>query len=103
ASPHVVSGTPLPRRAGASRDGLRQRRCPRAIPRDRPLEAVVELELRVEADVLARLLDVRDAQLDVDVVERREDDLARAASEPLDALGEVEDRDGAARVADVVA
>ena len=84
-------------------DYWRQRRLARAIPRDRPLEAVVELDLRVEADVLARLLDVRDAQLDVDVLERREDDLAGAAGEPLDALREVEDRHRAARVADVVA
>src|SRR5581483_9677721 len=91
------------RRRPGSRGGLRQSRLARAVPRDRPLEAVVELDRRLEADVLARLLDVRDAQLDVDVLERREDDVAGAAGEPLDALREVEDRHGGARVADVVA
>ena len=54
-----------------------------------------------QPSTLARLLDVRDAQLDVDVAERREDDLARAAGEALDPLGEVVDRDRRARVADV--
>ena len=78
--------------SGDARRTMRQCRFAGAIPRDRPLEAVVELDLRVEADVLARLLDVRDAQLDVDVLERREHDLARAAGEALDALREVEDR-----------
>ena len=48
-----------------------------AIPRDRPREALVEIDLRLEAEHLARLLDVRDPQLDVGVVERLEDDLAR--------------------------
>ena len=72
-----------------------------AVPRDRPLEAVVELDLRLEAEHLARLLDVRDPQLDVGVVERLEDDLDLGAGEPLDPLGEVVDRDRRARVADV--
>ena len=49
------------------------------VPRDRPGEPLVELDLRLEAEQLARLVDVRDAQLDVGVVERLEDDLARAA------------------------
>ena len=43
------------------------------------------------------------AQLDVGVVERLEDELARAAREPLDALGEVVDRHRRARVSDVEA
>ena len=46
------------------------------VPSDRPREAVVELDLRLAAEQLARLLDVGDAQLDVGVVERHEDDLA---------------------------
>ena len=69
------------------------RSCFSPVPRDRPLEAVVELDLRLPAEQLARLLDVRDPQLDVDVVERREDDLAGAAAEALDPLREVVDRD----------
>src|SRR5581483_4366586 len=47
-----------------------------AIPRDRPGEPLVELDLRLPPEQLARLLDVRDAQLDVRVVERLEDELA---------------------------
>src|SRR5206468_9494735 len=50
---------------------------------------------------LARLLHVRDAQLDVRVAERCEDDLSRAAGQPLYAQREVVDRDRRARVADV--
>src|SRR5205823_7350886 len=72
-------------------------------PRDRPLQAVVELYARLEADLVAGLLDVRDAQLDVHVLERREHDLAGTAGDALDALREVEDRHGRARVADVEA
>jgi hypothetical protein len=53
------------------------------------------------SEQLLRLLDVRDPQLDVGVVQRLEDDLARAARQALHALGEVVDRDGGARVADV--
>ena len=49
-----------------------------AVPRDRPVEALVELDLGLEAEQLAGLLDVRDPQLDVRVVERLEDDVARA-------------------------
>ena len=71
------------------------------VPLDRPREAVVELDLRLPAEQLARLVDVRDAELDVDVAERREHDLAGAAGEPLDPLGEVVDRHRGARVADV--
>ena len=74
-----------------------------AVPRDRPLEPLVELDLRLEAEELARLVDVRDAQLDVRVVERLEHELARTPAEALDALGEVVDRHGRARVADVEA
>ncbi len=70
-----------------------------AVPRDRPLEPLVELDLRLEAEQLAGLVDVRDAQLDVRVVERLEDELARARREALDALREVVDRHGGARVA----
>ena len=44
------------------------------------VEALVELDLRLEAEQLARLLDVRDPQLDVGVVERLEDDLAGGAA-----------------------
>ena len=89
------------RRAGARRIPLAP--ASRLVPRDRPREAVVELDLRLEAEQLARLVHVRDAQLDVGVVERREDDLARAAGEPLDPRREVVDRDRRARVADVEA
>src|SRR5204862_7708629 len=92
-----------PRRRPAMRAGLRQCRLAGAIPRDRPLQAVVELHARLEADLVAGLLDVRDAQLDVHVPERREHDLAGAAREALDALCEVEDRHGRARVPDVEA
>ena len=75
--------------------------CLLSIPRDRPLEALVEVDLRLEAEQLARLLDVRDAQLDVGVVQRLEDDLDLRAGEPLDPLREVVDRHRRARVADV--
>src|SRR5207253_6917408 len=75
----------------------------RSVPGDRLLEPLVELDARLEAELLPRLADVRDAQLDVDVVEGREADLARTAGEPLDALREVEDRHRGARVADVEA
>src|SRR6185437_2802739 len=92
-----------PRRPEASRGGLRQRWATASIPRDRPLQPVVELDLRFETDLVARLFDIGDAQLDVDVIEGREDDLARTAGEPLDSLREVEDRHGRARIADVVA
>ena len=71
------------------------------VPSDRLLEALVELHLRLPAENLAGLLHVRDAQLDVGVVQRLEDDLSRRAADALDALREVEDRHGAARVADV--
>src|SRR5438270_6801167 len=76
---------------------------PRSVPSDRPGEALVELDLRLEAEDLARLLDVRDAQLDVGVVERLEDDLPGAAGEPLHALREVVDVHGRAGVPDVEA
>src|SRR5206468_663103 len=72
-----------------------------AVPGDRPREAVLEVDLRVEAEQLARLLDVRDAQLDVDVAERHVDDLARAAGQPLDRPRELEDRHRRPRIADV--
>src|SRR3954451_15841978 len=72
-----------------------------AIPRDRLPEALVEIDLRLEAEHLARLRDVRDPQLDVRVVERLEHELPGAARQPLDALSEVDDRHRRARVADV--
>ena len=50
------------------------------VPLDRPREAVVELDPRLPAEQLARLLDVRDPQLDIGVAERGEDDLAGAAA-----------------------
>ncbi len=50
------------------------------VPRDRLRQAVVELDLRLPPEQLARLLDVRDAQLDVGVVQRLEDDLAVVAA-----------------------
>ena len=46
-----------------------------AVPGDRPLEPLVELDLRLEAEELAGLVDVGDPQLDVRVVERLEDEL----------------------------
>ena len=54
------------------------------VPGDRPLEPLVELDLRLEAEELARLLDVRDAELDVRVVERLEDELV--AGQPVSRL-----------------
>src|SRR5207247_10548336 len=78
-----------PRRRRAARGGLRQRRPAAAIPRNRPFQALVELDLRLEAEELARLVDVRDPQLDVCVMERLEHDLARATGQPLDAQREV--------------
>src|SRR4051794_1059381 len=75
----------------------------RLVPGDRALEPFVQLYLRLEPQRLARLADVRDPQLDVDVVQRLEDDVAAAARDALDALREVEDRHGRARVADVEA
>src|SRR5439155_5514934 len=102
-APRGSPRAPLHRRPAARAGRLRQRRLPASIPRDCPLEPVVELDDRVEADRLARLLDVRDAQLDVDVLERRKHDLARTAGDALDALGEVEDRDRRPWVADVEA
>src|SRR5204863_2490518 len=51
----------------------------------------------------AGLVDVRDPELDVQVVDRLEDELAGAAGERLDPAGEVEDRHRRARVADVEA
>ncbi len=47
-----------------------------AVPRDRALEPLVELDLRLEAEELARLVDVRDPQLDVRVVQRLELELS---------------------------
>src|SRR5918996_693611 len=74
-----------------------------AIPRDRPLESLVEVHLGLEPEQRPRLRDVRDPELDVGVVERLEHDLARAAGQPLHALREVVDRDRGARVPDVEA
>ncbi len=74
-----------------------------AVPRDRPLEPLVEVDLRLEAEQLARLVDVGNAELDVRVVERLEDDLTGAARQALDALSEIVDRHRRARVADVEA
>src|SRR6185295_15965540 len=76
---------------------------PTAVPGDRPREPFVQLDAGLEAEQVARLVDVRDAELDVGVVDRPEHDLARAAGQPLDALREVVDRDRGARVADVEA
>src|SRR5919197_4875896 len=93
---------PPPRgRRPATRAGSSQCRAALAIPRDRPGEALVEVDLRLESEHLTRLLDVRDPQLDVCVVERTEDDLAGRLGQPLYPLGEVEDRHRRARVADV--
>src|SRR5436190_5175158 len=72
-----------------------------AIPRDRPREPLVEIDLRLEAEQLARLRHVRDPQLDVRVVERLEDEVAGAAGQALDPLRKLENRDGRAWVADV--
>src|SRR5205823_6754694 len=97
--PRRTSGPPLlksdPHRASC--DGRLS--CP--VPRDRPLEAFVELHSRLPPEYGARLLDVRDAQLDVGVVQRLEHDLAGRVAEPLDPLREVVDRDRRARVANV--
>src|SRR2546423_4481784 len=46
-----------------------------AIPGDRPLEAVVQVDAWLPVEQLPRLVDVRDPHLDVRVVERPEDDL----------------------------
>ena len=56
------------------------------IPRDRPREPFVQLDLRLEVEQLAGLVDVRDAQLDVGVVERLEADVDVGAGQPLDPL-----------------
>src|SRR5579864_773838 len=70
---------PAPRRRSrAARGGSAS---PRPVPLDRPLQAVVELDLRLPAEQLAGLLHVGDAQLDVDVAEGGELDHARAARE----------------------
>src|SRR5712692_4739145 len=79
-------------------DGLE---CTLPVPRDRPLQPFVQVDARPEAEQLARLLHVRDAQLDVGVVERLEDDLSGAAREPLHPLRQVVDRDRRAGIADV--
>ena len=91
-----------PRRRRASRV-IRARQCSRPVPRDRPLQALVEIDLRLEAELLARLRDVRHPDLDVGVVQRLEDDLAGRAGQALDALRQVVDRHRRARVADVEA
>src|SRR5581483_1843232 len=88
---------------GVASERLRGRQLPASVPRDCPLEALVEVDLRLEAEELPRLADVRAADLDVGVVERLEDDVARAAGEPLDPLRELDDRDDRAVVADVEA
>src|SRR5207247_6697728 len=87
-----------PRRRRARLDGFER---PFPVPSDRLRQALVEIDRGLELEELARLLDVRNPQLDVRVVERLEDELAGATGEALDALREVEDRHGRARVADV--
>src|SRR5207302_11122423 len=94
-----------PRRAPPRRDpgtlGGYGRPCP--VPRDRPFEALVEIDLRLPAEQLAGLLDVRNPELHVGVVQRLRDDLARTAGQPLDPLREVENRHRRPRVPDVQA
>src|SRR5262249_48904371 len=92
---------PRPGRRRARPGGSAQYRRLFPVPRDRPREALVEVALRLEPEPLPRLLDVRDPEFDVGVVERPEDDLAGRAGQPLHPLREVEDRHGRARVADV--
>ena len=68
-------------RRPAGRAGSGRRRLAFPVPGDRPQQALVEVDLRLEAEQLPRLAHGRDAQLDVGVVQRAEDDLARAAGE----------------------
>src|SRR6185503_4700010 len=72
--------------------------CLLSIPRDRLLETLVQVDLRLEAEHLARLLDVRDPQLDIGVVERLEGDVDVGPRQPADPQREVVDRDRGARV-----
>src|ERR1043166_6140146 len=91
---------PLPAGASSARrqalDGT-----PLAVPTDRAGEALVEIDPRLPAEQLARLVDVRDPHLDVGVVERPEDDLGLRPRQPPDPRREVEDGHDRARVADV--
>src|SRR5918992_1393954 len=89
------------RRAAGGGSGRRGRGAPGAVPGNRALEPLVEIDLGLPPERVVGLLDVRDPQLDVGVVERLKDQLARTAGQPLDALREVVDRHGRARVADV--
>src|ERR671937_544698 len=79
----------------------RKRRLALAVPRDGAGKPVVEVDLRLEPEEPARLVDVRDADLHVGVVKGLEDELARRAGQPLHPRGQVEDRHRRARVADV--
>ena len=84
--PSSASRSPAPRRPRPPR----RRRCRarldgcrglRPVPRDRLLEALVEIDLRLEAEQLPGLFDVGHPDLDVRVVERLEGDLAGTAAE----------------------
>ena len=81
---HVADRVELRRRR--RRAGLGGCRLLRPVPRDRPGEAVVELDLRPPAEQLAGLVDVGDAQLDVGLVERRKTISPVAAGEAVDPL-----------------
>src|SRR5262249_39615417 len=87
-----------PRPGRARLDGFER---PFSVPRDGLRQALVEVDGGLELEELARLLDVGNAQLDVRVVERLEDELTGTTREQFDALRKVEDRHCRARVADV--
>src|SRR5215218_3634695 len=87
--------------AAASAMRLRNDRLPaRRAQAQRALEAVIELDLRLPAEDLARAGDVGLALLGVVLGQRLVHDLARGAGDPEDRLREVEDRE-LARIAEV--
>src|SRR5262249_6337750 len=72
-----------------------------AVPVHRAQKALLQIDLWLELEQLAGLVDVGDAQLDVGVLPRDVLDARRARREPQDLLGERMNRERRARVADV--